>query len=145
MTRGTLTCWGNVLVICWSISQVDRGPSWSFCNLLYLEHILDNNQVSDRFHMGQALLRHDLDGLAKQELTKLIPLHFQNIEFACVFSRLDIWIVIYQPSMTLFKLKFLKPMSSARFRTWRTGPTVKAQWDPPNWSKLNWAKKGWNT
>ena len=40
------------------------------------------------------------------------PFYFRNrrpkrshkFEFAFVFSRLDIWIVIYQPSMTLFKL-----------------------------------------
>ena len=59
---------------------------------------------------------------AKQELTQLLPFYFRKLVFAFVFSRLDIWIVIYQPSMTLFKLKFLKPMSSARLRTWRTGP-----------------------
>ena len=45
-----------------------------------------------------------------QEVTQLNPFYFRNrpkrsqeFVFAIVFSHLDIWIVIYQPSMTLFK------------------------------------------
>ena len=38
--------------------MVRRGLSLIF---VFFGPYLDNNQVSDRFHMGQALLRHDLD------------------------------------------------------------------------------------
>ena len=65
--------------------------------------------------MGQARAKtwFGLAGLAKQELSQLIPVYFRNrpkrsqkIPKVCIcicFSRLDFWIVIYQPSVTLFK------------------------------------------
>ena len=74
MTRGTLTCWGNVLVICWSISQVDRGPSWSFFNLCIFWSLFGQQSGFGQISLGPGPAKtwFGFDGLAKQELTQLL-------------------------------------------------------------------------
>ena len=81
--------------------MVCHGRSLIFC-------VLGNITGFGKISHGPGPVRHDLD--CRKWHNYIIPFYFRNrpkrsqeFVFAIVFSHLDIWIVIYQPSMTLCK------------------------------------------